>query len=455
MKRVLNIGVAALALLLASCSGSTVKDKKDTVLNTRTVYDESTNSDSLALQYTFVLPKAYDGKEKFPVVFLFDPHANGHLAVEQYAEAASRNGFILIGGSNIQNNMSFPVVDSYFKALLKEAKGRFNIDPKRQYVAGFSGGAKLAIMYARQMPQIRGAIACGGSVPFPADYVPDFYFAGIVGTYDFNYLETVQTLNAFAKNGFDFTSIMFKGGHQWPPVADFEKGLQGLRLYGMKTLTTPQDDAFVDQLYQDMLDRAAAYRESGEIVHEYEVMQQMNRWFNGVRPLTDIIKRLGQMESNPTFKKAVGQRRKLTYDEVELRSEYIRALQNKDFAWWQTEAERMLHPKTNSEAVREVSNRLRNYLSMASFMLIKTDLEAEKYDEALNKLKIYALVDPENPDVYLMYARYYLQSDDREQMLAYLHMATDKGFDDFEAYTKDNTWKTLMQQPEAIALWRK
>jgi Tfp pilus assembly protein PilF len=89
---------------------------------------------------------------------------------------------------------------------------------------------------------------------------------------------------------------------------------------------------------------------------------------------------------------------------------------------------------------------------MVSFMLVKTDLEDSRFDNALKKLAIYEGVDPKNPDVYLMYARYYMQMGDSEKMKENFTKAQQLGFNDYETYKNEQFWKALFENEGIIAL---
>jgi len=80
-------------------------------------------------------------------------------------------------------------------------------------------------------------------------------------------------------------------------------------------------------------------------------------------------------------------------------------------------------------------------------MLVKTDLDDSRIDDAAKKLKIYKMVDADNPDVYLMYARYHLLLDDAEAMKQSFKKAQDLGFNDIETYKNESSWTELMNHP--------
>ena len=160
-------------------------------------------------------------------------------------------------------------------------------------------------------------------------------------------------------------------------------------------------------------------------------------------------KRSYEIRQSQQFYNLIKIRQKLIQTEVKLRSEFIKAMELRDINWWNTEIERInMSIEQSDKEVAQVSQRLLNYLSMVSFMLVKTDLDDNRIDNAVNKLKIYELVDPNNPDVYLMYARYFLLQDDIDAMKQSFKKAQELGFDDYEGYRSEYSWQQLFEREE-------
>ena len=142
----------------------------------------------------------------------------------------------------------------------------------------------------------------------------------------------------------------------------------------------------------------------------------------------------------------------LAEKEVSLRSQFIGSIENRDLDWWVNEIENFKKSiASKDEYVSLTSHRLMAYLSMVSFSLINSDILNNQQEKALKKLKIYEMVDPDNYDVYLMYARYYLLIGDRQKMVESYRTAVAKGFDEVENYTSTSSWKLLFSQPEIKA----
>ena len=448
--RLLKTGLMLLvsSIFWMGCQHSTapIKDADGTVFETNHIYSSVTCKADTGISYALYLPEKYDGTTKFPVIFILDPHADGKLPLTKYQNLANTYGYIFVGSNDIKNGLPANYTWQLFQMMINDVRSRFQIDPKRIYSAGFSGGAKLAMMFAAQMPDITGVIACGGSLPFTSDFTPTFYYVGIVGNQDFNYLETKQTFNVFDQWGYDYTAITFNGIHEWPPVSSFDLAMCGLELNAMKTKRESVNKKWVDQVWNRLQDSISEYAQTNRKIDQFEMNQQAVRWFTGLKPVTDLKKEAIQIENNPDFISQVRKIQVLAQKEVKLRSEFVKAIGLRDLDWWKTE---LMKLNLSSDLQTNLTmDRLKNYISMASYMLIKTDLDDAKLDDAIKKIQVYELVDPKNPDVYMMYARYYLLMEDTTDMIDSYRKAKEVGFTNVEEYAKDAQWKDLLNQPD-------
>lgn len=445
------IVLIALLSILGGCTDtpSEIKDKQENTLILETVLENQKGVLDSSINYTFYLPQAYNGITKLPVVFFFDPHANGSKPLQKYAKLANQYGYIFIASNNIKNGQAANSSLVFFEKLLDETKHRFLLDEKQLFTAGFSGGAKMAIVFAQQMSEIIGVAACGGSLPFTPGQVPNYYFAGIVGNKDFNFLELSQTFSVFDQQGFDYTSVIFDGAHQWPPANNFEMALIGFNIYSIKTKRQQKDDKWLEKIWQKMNDSILLYTEKNKIIKQNVYIKQTARWFYGIKNTKELDKLAYKIVRSSAFQSAAKKNQKLIQTEVKLRGEFIKAIELRDLEWWNKEISNINNSiQQNDNEVANVSQRLLNYISMASFILLKNDLDDVRLDNAAKKIKIYELVDPTNPDVYLMKARFFMMQNDVENMKSNYNKALALGFNDFETYKNDDSWSELMNRPE-------
>jgi dienelactone hydrolase len=178
--------------------------------------------------YALFLPAAYDPARPWPVLFCFDPRARGDLPVRLFAAAAEKHGYIVAGSYNSRNG---PLADNdvAVAALLREVAERYAIDRDRVYVAGFSGGARVATRVCLS-GFAKAAIACGGGF-LDHDQTPErlaFDFLGYAGSDDFNHDEMRRIQDDLKGATVAHELVVFPGGHSWLPESHTEPALEWL-----------------------------------------------------------------------------------------------------------------------------------------------------------------------------------------------------------------------------------
>ena len=165
--------------------------------------------------YALYIPASHTPGRTWPIVYCLDPGGRGHVPVELFSAAAEKAGFI-VAGSNNSRNGPFEKQREAIEWLLRDTHARLPIDDSRVYVAGMSGGARLALAWA-QNGAIAGVVACAaGFGNQPPDKVP-FHLFLAAGVDDFNYDEIFENSLELARRGIAHRWTEFDGGHDWPP----------------------------------------------------------------------------------------------------------------------------------------------------------------------------------------------------------------------------------------------
>lgn len=164
--------------------------------------------------YALFLPASYDGTRAHPVLLVFDPRGRGTQAAKIFAGAAEEYGWIVISSNQTRSDGSHEPNERAIRALLPEL-GRYAVDPKRVYAAGFSGTAMMAWGVGIATGRLAGAIGVGGrfvpEVP-PAKF--NFAHYGFAGERDFNHRE-MRLVDEALEGRVPHRFQSFDGGHQW------------------------------------------------------------------------------------------------------------------------------------------------------------------------------------------------------------------------------------------------
>lgn len=169
--------------------------------------------------YQLYIPKTVSAAQPSPVLFIFDPSANGQFAIQHFIQAADTFGYIIAASNSSRNGLhseNFNIASRFINDVLEQQK----VNPERMYVTGFSGGSRLASAIAVLSKQFAGVIGCGSGFSPNTSERPNFEsfsYAAVVGDLDMNYAEMYKNkawLNTF---NVENALFVFDGTHQWPP----------------------------------------------------------------------------------------------------------------------------------------------------------------------------------------------------------------------------------------------
>lgn len=179
-------------------------------------------------RYAVRLPANYNTGTKYPVLFMFDPVANGDDAARRFAYAADKLGWIVVGSLDSKNGPWAPIERAQ-EAMLRDVPKRFSVDEKQFYAGGLSGGARAAFAFAyRHSTQFKGVIACAAGLSGGAkkSSIPNnvaVYFC--IGKKDMNFDEVKGDYGKIRITGAEVYVHEFEGGHEWPPQPVIKEAL--------------------------------------------------------------------------------------------------------------------------------------------------------------------------------------------------------------------------------------
>ncbi len=180
--------------------------------------------------YSLYIPKSYDPAKPAPLLLNCSP---GGGAPPLSPRMAEKHGWIMAGLSESRNGPMQPSVENIAAALF-DLRRRFNLDAKRFYFSGFSGGARLASWCAYMFPGSTSGIVCMGAGYYPGNrgQLPRstaVFF--IVGKTDSNHKE-VTGLFPRERGRRKAEMIIHPGGHSWGRKEDQEKAIEWLQAGG-------------------------------------------------------------------------------------------------------------------------------------------------------------------------------------------------------------------------------
>ncbi len=407
-----------------------------------TVRDSVICSDDNRQSYALYCPAGYDESRHWPLVLIFDPGANGTAGVDAFVEAGRRYGFILACSNNsrngpMQNNLTAAA------AVLRDVQERFNVDERRIYVAGFSGGSRFAMTLAVMNGKISGVIGCGAGLPNDRNFIPrenaEFLYFGIVGSRDMNYQEMLALPDFFNDRTHVISYIRtFHGGHQWPSSNLVTGAVEWLILKSMDRKVIPDDPLFrsyLENKTQRLIDDPIS---SGNLVGAVRYMSFAVRDFRGSPFGTHVGVLLGEYKNSSGYKKAIRARNKIMSDENDRRNMYMNYLEeilksklvpDSASVWWKKEVSTLLILRDKgNEDKSAMAYRLLNFISILSWEEGTNVYSYRLYSHAAFLFGICTLSDSENPNTWYYLARSLAEEGKTGEAVDALFSAVKKGF---------------------------
>ena len=375
--------------------------------------------------YHLVLPLKQVGT--LPLLLILDSGGDGLLAVNKAEPAASFIPCIIIGSDVIRNN--YPYYEQAIDMLIKEACAKYNANPQLIYLAGFSGGARMALEFA-QMHTVKGVLMCGaGPTTDLLQRLPCPVYM-ISGTTDFNFSETYY--NPLKMEGRrPYITDYFRGTHEWPPEENLKEGLLFLISGSSST------------------DRKRLEMESDKLSAKADSFMQDN---DALFALKSVEKSLAFNPKNKRAKKQQeafrknnniihGMERLETYMDQEGRisQAYAKASMEKDSVWWFRELEELSREiERNTGDKKDHFMRIKGFLGILFYSRLNELIRGQSgNDRIIHLLAAYKMAEPENPDVYYDYALFAAKQNKEQVARKYLIRASTLGFKDVKKLNAD------------------
>lgn len=261
------------------------------------IIDSVTCAADASQSYSLYIPSNYTPGTSATLLLAFDPRARGRTPVERYQQAAEAYGYI-VAGSNNSRNGSWEVSIAAVRAMLNDVGARFNINQKRIYTAGMSGGARVAMQFAlASNGQFAGVIASSAGYPDsrPRKTLP-FPVFGTAGTEDFNFLE-MRRLDQALKSPHHVA--IFEGSHVWLSTELATEAIEWMEIHAMKSGLRQRDSAIVEKIFAKRLAEAGAMQPG---IAQTLALESITAQFDGLRDLTAITARITTLRRSKEVK---------------------------------------------------------------------------------------------------------------------------------------------------------
>ncbi len=183
-------------------------------LETGKIYCKIQVSADTTQSYSLYLPKKFNNTTYFPVIVFFDPDGNGQVPLDLYKDLAEKNDFILAASNSSRNGLIMSVNKKIADNLVDEVKNKFHPNLNKLAFAGFSGGAKVALLVASERDDTKYCFYIGATIPLQSVTHP-FPFMGFAGLRDMNYIDLINFDDALGNSRVLHILMETTNKHEW------------------------------------------------------------------------------------------------------------------------------------------------------------------------------------------------------------------------------------------------
>jgi hypothetical protein len=411
--------------------------------------------------FSLYVPEAFQAQNEYPLILIFDPMGRGATGLRPFILASETHGYILACSNNARNGPYAPN-QAIGDRMFKKVTSMFNIDDKRIYASGFSGGSRLASRMAMSDESIRGVIACGAGLPEGSEYqllTSRFHYTAIIGNRDMNFIEFQDLKSVLSKMSFPHEVITTDLDHRWPEPESILMATDWLQLEYFESFPGKKSDNTIRQGY---LRACADLRKHEDLGHLVESAEGYNRLLLNYRRHIDLDSIRARRDAllgskayraeKRTFDASLDQERLLT-DEFWDRFDRDRASPGADLKWWRKQFD-----KLDSKAGKD--NRLyQNMRERLKYKIFAHSLETARFrtlaDAYAQKEFCYdlcILIYPKYYYPYFMRMELALEQGDKKKAMHVLRSMLENGYNDRDRLLSSEVGRQLAEDREFMSL---
>ncbi len=433
-------GLGLFVLLLASARSAELPKGK--------ILEKVASTADATQTYALFIPTSFDPARKWPVVFCFDPGARGLVPVERFKAAAEKYGYI-VAGSNNSRNGPWAANAAAITAMVSDVNRFLPLDSARIYVAGLSGGARVACQVAIG-GLARGVIAC--SAAFPGNETPDpvkFPFFGTAGVTDFNYLELRRVDRDLDDRRAAHRVVFHNGGHEWLSAALADEALAWLDLQAMRTGAKPKDAAWIEAQFAARQSAVPAT----PLTERLRALRSLAADFKGLADVGPAEKEAAALAASRELRDAAKAERAAERREEALADNLTETMLDGTTAFVKKIAAEL---RAKSEAKDTPEGQMAFRVLQGAYSSCSETarelLRQEAYVDAEAPLEMMTVMRPERPQAFFDLARCYAHRGDKKRAIAALQQAAAAGFKDAPRIENEKVFAALRSEPAFLEL---
>jgi hypothetical protein len=275
----------------------------------------------------------------------------------------------------------------------------------------------------------------------------------ITGKTDMNYSEMLIIDNFLESIQAEHQLLVFGGKHEWPPVETMNEAVLFLEMKAMQKKEIPVNDSLIRNTWMYFTEKEKEISKRADKLTLMQFDLQAVNYLKGLTNTQSFSEKVNFLEHSPEIKKALDREDELQKRENDNKQIIMEAFTKQDMKWWINQVNTMRQKvKIVPEDESVMYTRLLGFASLVSFSYTNQSLKQGDLTAADHFLKIYELVDPDNPDCYYFLACYYVMNKQQDKALLSLKEAAEKGFTDIEKMQNEPAFKEIQNDSIFISI---
>ncbi|MBK9399452.1 MAG: hypothetical protein IPN36_00940 [Bacteroidetes bacterium] len=396
------------------------------------------------LSYSVYYPTSFSEHANFPVLILFDPHADGDLPLNLYKSLADKYGFILLSSSDSKNGNSAERTAAILQGMMAQVSHLQKADTSLIFCGGFSGGARVAAMLGLAPSGIKAIVVCGAGIPQGTwQGIPPHLIVAIAGNRDMNLSETIRFQVQDQRLQSRYQLIRFDGGHSWPPQKQMEQAFIAFKSIAQRDRMEDADLPWVNKALDQL--RAYVAEEENPII-KAESYRSLLKNFQGVVDVSKDENEYDGLVKSKVYISAQNREIALFQEEEKIKSAYFQAFGSRDTSWWQKEMNRFLDTTSFSNDIAKISmiRRVQGALSLTIYMSLTRAISALENSQQMYFSALYRYTDPDNTEAWYLSSVVAANMGNLADAKYFLSTAFKKGFKDVDRCKKEASFASIV-----------
>lgn len=432
-KKYLNLFIFLIATVQFS-NAQEVKLKKGSIIESVVVQD------SISETFSLYIPTAFEMKDRWPVLFIFDMDGKAKQAIAMFKNAAEANGYILAAPHKVHDSLSISQNMLSTKLVMKEVLGTFPINNNRIYAGGFDSGARFANLVPVFVKGVKGVLSLGASLVNTELLTTKntFHFIAVVGNEDFNYTTLLEDEKVLNKLKFPNNILLFDGGNEWPSAGYVGKAMTIFNLSAMSKGFMPLDSAYVSTNFNAQLTRIKKLQKEGKLLLAERTIKETLSAFRLLSNTDSLRKAHRNLMRGKDFKSLNRNQNAALFKENLKREDYAYYLEEdvltynyNNLGWWNyqmTQINSFIFGTNKLE--QKMGQRLLGYVNA----LVDDNINLVKMNKVVDEealvflLMLKTITEPNEHQNYLNVVSLAAKNNDKGTALFYLEELLKKGF---------------------------